>query len=109
MPISPDPLAPSERTPLRSGEGARTRVSPYQPRGMTREMSADYCSLTPATFDRWVSDGRMPKPIPGTHRWDKRAIDHAWDKLSGLDRATSDAGEADLDEWARANGFSDAG
>ena len=43
-----------------------------QPRGLTREQAAVYCGCsTPGAFDRWVRDGLVPGPIPGTHRWDR--------------------------------------
>jgi hypothetical protein len=33
----------------------------------------------------------MPGPIPGTHKWDKKAIDAALDALSGLKTAIAPA------------------
>lgn len=67
-------------------------------RGMTRERAAAYLDLTPSGFDKWVRDGRLPCPIPGTRRWDKKAIDAALDKLSGLNPAKA----ADpYEEWQR--------
>ena len=43
------------------------------------------CRLLPlSSFDAWVIAGRLPKPIPDTHRWDRRAIDLALDKISNL-------------------------
>lgn len=77
------------------------------PRGMTREDAADYCRLSPTTWDKWVSEGKMPPPVTGTHRWDRRAIDRAWDKLSGLDMAEQrmSADEIALAEWRKARGY----
>ena len=66
----------------RARRAQREAEAQIQPRGMTREDAAAYCSLSPATWDRWVSDGRMPPSVPGTHRWDRKAIDLAWDRLS---------------------------
>jgi len=73
------------------------------PRGMTRAEAAAYCGLSPTSFDGWIAAGRMPKPIPGTKRWDARAIDAAWDRLSGL---TTEGQPADDDfaAWLRENG-----
>jgi excisionase family DNA binding protein len=62
---------------------------PYTPeqvarRGLTREEAAAYLGLSPQGFDSWVRAGRIPGPLPGTKRWDRKAIDAALDKLSGL-------------------------
>jgi hypothetical protein len=54
------------------------------PRLMTGAQAAEYCELVPATFSAWVAAGRLPPPLPGTRRWDRRGIDAALDKLSGL-------------------------
>lgn len=53
-------------------------------RGLSRPDAAAYCGLTPAAFDDWVRRGLVPPAIPGTHRWDRKAIDAALDKASGL-------------------------
>jgi hypothetical protein len=37
-----------------------------------------------ATFSDWVRRGIAPGPIPGTHIWDRKAIDAALDRASGL-------------------------
>ena len=71
------------------------------PRGLTRQQAAAYCGVSPAAFDRWVAVGIMPGRAPGTHRWDRHALDHAWDRLSGLERKGSDedAAAVALDAW----------
>ncbi|WP_245517461.1 MULTISPECIES: hypothetical protein [Methylobacteriaceae] len=43
--------------------------------------------------------GIVPGPIAGTHRWDRRAIDRALDRRSGL---ISDA-TTSIDEWLAEN------
>jgi hypothetical protein len=71
------------------------------PRGLTREKAAEYCGCETVTaFDRWVRKGIVPGPIPGTRRWDRKAIDVALDKISGLTAKAekSDAATA-YDEW----------
>lgn len=61
---------------------------PTQRRGMTRQEAADYCGCeTIAAFDAWVRKGIVPGPIPGTHRWDRRALDAALDRASGIQPA----------------------
>ena len=47
---------------------------------------------------------RAPKPLPGTRRWDRKAIDLALDKISGIPSAPvskEDRGEEELQEWIR--------
>lgn len=54
------------------------------PRLMTKADAAKYCSLSASQFLNWVNDGRLPGSIPGTHRWDRRALDRKLDQLSGI-------------------------
>lgn len=54
------------------------------PRLLSRAEAAAYCSLSAAGFDNWIAAGRLPPAIPGTHRWDRKAIDAALDKISKL-------------------------
>lgn len=85
---------------------ARTRAAaPLPPnipkRGLTAEQAAEYCGCeTVDAFQTWVRRRIVPGPIPGTHRWDRKAIDAALDRLSGL---TKDAGTSSFDDWARRN------
>ena len=75
---------------------ARSTIIPYrndgpkngvtQPRGMTQEEAAAYCGCeSMAAFSDWVRRGIVPGPLPGTHRWDRKAIDAALDRASGLE------------------------
>lgn len=57
------------------------------PRAVTREGAAFYCGLSKEGFDEWVRRGIVPGPIPGTQRWDLKAIDVALDRASGLIKA----------------------
>jgi hypothetical protein len=66
--------------------------------------AATYLGLTPASFTKWVADGRAPKPLPGTRRWDRKAIDLALDKISGIPSAPvseEDQGAEALRQWLR--------
>ncbi len=63
----------------------RAVTAPIQPRGLTREDAAAYCGLATDGFDEWVKRGIVPGPIPGTLRWDRKAIDLALDRASGLE------------------------
>lgn len=74
-------------------------------RGLTKDSAAAYLELEPSGFDKWVRDGILPGPIPGTRRWDKKAIDAALDKRSGL-RPTMPADP--YEEWKRGRQHVDA-
>jgi hypothetical protein len=59
--------------------------------------------LKPAAFSRLVAKGIMPPRVPGTRMWDRRAIEHALDKLAGLNHSARD-NESEADRWFRENG-----
>lgn len=67
--------------------GARREALPtgMQPRMLTREEAAAYCGLSPEGLSDWMRRGLVPRPIPGTHRIDRKALDAALDKLSGIE------------------------
>lgn len=66
------------------------------PRGLTREQAAEYCGCESLNaFDAWVRKRIVPGPIPGTHRWDRKAIDRALDRRSGL----LEAADISLQQW----------
>lgn len=69
------------------------------PRVLSRGQAAKYLGLGISTFDRLVEAGLMPKPLKLPMRkvlWDRRAIDHALDRLSGM--ANGSLSQRDLDE-----------
>jgi hypothetical protein len=51
---------------------------------LTRIEAARYLSISVGAFDDWIRRGLVPRPIPSTRRWDRRAIDAALDALSGV-------------------------
>lgn len=52
------------------------------PRCLSREEAATYCGCeTARAFDEWVRKGIVPRPIPGTKKWDRLAIDDALDRF----------------------------
>jgi hypothetical protein len=60
-------------------------------RGLPRSQAAEYCDLSPGTFDAQVDAGLLPKPLPflGTRKvWDVKALDDALDRLSGRPAAS---------------------
>ena len=80
------------------------RFTPW-PGVMSRETAAAYCDLSPSGFDAWVREGRLPKPIAGTKRWSKDAIDRHVSAYDGT-RSPSEIDEVDQFEWLlRSNGY----
>jgi hypothetical protein len=79
---------------------SRAVLTRLKPRGLTREDAAAYCGLTPEGFDDWVKRGVVPGPIAGTQRWDRKAIDLALDRASGIQSASGDA-VSPYEEWRR--------
>ncbi len=67
-----------------------------EPRGLSKASAATYLGVTPETFSRWIAEGILPGPIPGTHRWDRKAIDAALDKHAGL---TAQSSSSAYDRW----------
>jgi len=67
------------------------------PRGLTVDEAARYagCKTVSAFRDR-VRRGLLPKPMPGTHSWDRKAIDKALDMASGLENTRT---TTELDDW----------
>ncbi|BCA06257.1 hypothetical protein BDHH15_68230 [Bradyrhizobium diazoefficiens] len=53
---------------------------------MTKEEAAGYCGCsTLAAFDDWIRKGIVPGAIPGTNRWDRKAVDLALDQASNIE------------------------
>ncbi|MBY5614136.1 helix-turn-helix transcriptional regulator [Rhizobium leguminosarum] len=70
------------------------------PRLIGRREAAEYCGIADSTFSLWVSTHKMPPCIPGTRKWDKRAIDAKLDEIGGL--SVNDNEDA-YDKWMREN------
>ncbi|MDX0997054.1 hypothetical protein GOL26_19180 [Sinorhizobium medicae] len=68
------------------------------PRLIGRKEAAAYCGISPTCFSMWVASHKMPPAIPGTRKWDKRAIDAKLDEISGL--ATTEPEDV---KWMREN------
>jgi hypothetical protein len=78
-----------------SAAGAHSE-SLRQPRLLSRTDAAFYCGVSIQTFSTWVRQGILPSAVPGTARWDLRAINLRLDELSGLNGETD---KAPLDDW----------
>lgn len=60
-------------------------MTEIEPRGLSREDAARYAGCrTLSAFNDRIRRGLLPGPIPGTHTWDRRAIDAALDRAGGL-------------------------
>lgn len=70
---------------------------PIEARNLTRNEAAAYCRLKPSAFSDWVAKKIVPGPIKGTRRWDKRALDAALDRISGLSQQSDD--KSALAQW----------
>lgn len=71
-----------------------------RPRVLSKADAAAYCGAgSISSFDDWVRRQIIPGPIPGTHKWDRNAIDRALDDRSGL---KPDAVEDPFLAWQRA-------
>ncbi len=67
------------------------------PRVLNREQAAEYCGCDSlSSFDDWQRRGIVPRPIPGTTKWDRKAIDRALDRRSGL----LESADSSFEEWA---------
>lgn len=73
-----------EAGPSRLNSVGKLLDAGLSPRLLTREQAAAYCGLSATVFSRWIKAGRIPAPISGTARWDKKALDVALDTASGL-------------------------
>jgi predicted DNA-binding transcriptional regulator AlpA len=74
-----------------------------QPRLLSGPDAAAYLGLTPAAIHKWVAEGRIPKPLHGTRRWDRKAIDLALDNASAIPSPSiaSADDECPLEKWMR--------
>lgn len=62
---------------------AADTLAALEPRGLARPQAAQYVGVGLSTFDKMVSDGRMPQPKMVERRliWDRRALDDAFADL----------------------------
>lgn len=65
-------------------------------RGISINQAADMCGITVSNYRKWVNKGIVPGPWPGTQRYDRKAINVALDKLSGINEQSP---ETAYEEW----------
>jgi predicted DNA-binding transcriptional regulator AlpA len=70
------------------------------PRLIGRKEAAAYCGIAESTFSLWVATNKMPPSIPGTRKWDRRAIDARLDEIGGIKPMEE---ESAADKWFREN------
>ena len=89
---SPAELRRSEQT---------LRADQIAPRGLTKADAAAYCGCSKDAFNTWIKKGLVPEAIPGTQRWDRKAIDWYLDRASGLPTGASASSDPDaaLADW----------
>jgi hypothetical protein len=77
--IDPRPRAKAEAT-------AELMKCGLPPRLLRHELAAAYVDLSPPSFSRGVAAGDWPQPIQDGNRkhWDRKALDAAADRRSGL-------------------------
>jgi predicted DNA-binding transcriptional regulator AlpA len=68
------------------------RATTQPRRGLDHDEAAVFVGVSFQTFDRMVSEGRLPKPVElyGEIVWDLVQLDRAVDRLMGLRRNTFD-------------------
>jgi predicted site-specific integrase-resolvase len=66
-------------------------------RGLTREQAAEFAGISPSTFDKYRREGKFPGPTLPGRRYDKRLMEAAMDRSSGI-VAEGEAFNA-LDSW----------
>ena len=60
---------------LRDGRSEASPRPTITPRLIGRKERAEYCGIGELIFSLWVSIHKMPPEIPGTRKWENRAID----------------------------------
>ncbi len=63
---------------------------------LSKSEAAEYCNLSGTQFSEWIKLGRISPAIPGTHRWDRVALDRDIDRLSGI---TTTSNVSALEAW----------
>jgi hypothetical protein len=74
-----------------------------EPRGLTLEQAMRYVGCkSEAAFRSRIKRGKLPHAMPGTHAWDRKAIDAMLDQASGLAASVTPANA--FDQWIASRG-----
>jgi predicted DNA-binding transcriptional regulator AlpA len=74
------------------------------PRLLSGPDAAAYLGISRATFAKWTCNGTLPRPLPNTRYWDRKAIDLALDHISGIPMAAVPKEDVETEEeerWVR--------
>lgn len=83
-----------------SSEPKASLTAAVVPRCITLEQAAAYCSLSASAYKRWAKERLVPGFLPGTQRIDRKKLELALDRLSGISaQAPQDASDAEA--WFR--------
>ncbi len=74
------------------------------PRMLTKEQVAEYCNISIPHVNNWINAGLLPKPMKKTRLWDRKAVDDALDKNSGLKSNSTDDLDKEFEEWEKQHG-----
>ena len=96
-------LSPNVRSKIAMPISSRRRRSrailEIAPRGLSRTQAAALTGLSPTTFDKARREGKYPGPTLPGGRWDRKVIEKAMDRSSGL--RDSETPLEDLDDtWS---------
>ena len=61
-----------------------TRRRKTDGRLITKQCAAAHVGVSTLVFDRMVTQGVLPGPMPGSRKWDRKALDVHLDRASGL-------------------------
>jgi hypothetical protein len=68
-------------------------------RVLSAREAAAYCGLSLAGFRAWKARGIIPGPIKGTYKYDRKALDLAIDKASGIAIIAQSKPVSAYDKW----------
>jgi hypothetical protein len=91
----------SRRSDSSGGFPLPAPVNDNWPPVLTRREAAEMCRISVPTFDTWVRKAIVPRPIPGTRRWSRVAIECALG--GGGDRSPPDIQLSAFERWRRGN------
>lgn len=79
----PSRHAPRGLSTTNAGEHRARHKRDVWPRWLRRTSAADYLSVSPSQFDKWISLGMVPLPkkIVGVVLWDRFALDEAMEAI----------------------------
>lgn len=70
------------------------------PLSLDRRAAAGLCGLSPSGFDVWVTKGIVPRPISGTRRWSRYALECA---INGNDNVPLNDDASPFRSWQAKN------